>query len=210
MTTMFRNLDRVGYGPTMAGAYGPQLVGYAPPAYVGAPYGPQLVGAAPSMMALPGAWGRRPAMAPYVHPAAYGPNVYQAPHPAAYGMGQPAIVHNPPTQVREFIIGFGPTVVNANSTAVFTAQPQLIFRGSRLIIPSTIANNFSVNDIRVGKDSQAVSANPIPAAAFSELGVGVALGLDTATPGILITLSVANTTGGNQTFSAALIGTSMQ
>lgn len=210
MTTMFRNLDRVGFGPTMAGAYGPQLVGYAPPAYVGAPYGPQLVGAMPLGGMVPGGY-RGPQMAPFMHPGfAPAPNLYRAPHPAAYGMGQPAIVHNPPTQVREFIIGFGPTVVNANSTAVFTAQPQLIFRGSRLIIPSTIANNFSVNDIRVGKDSQAVSSNPIPAAAFSELGVGVALGLDTATPGILITLSVANTTGGNQTFSAALIGTSMQ
>jgi len=36
------------------------------------------------------------------------------------------------------------------------------------------------------------------------------LGLDTATPGIIITISVSNTTAAQQTFSAALIGTSMQ
>lgn len=206
----FRNLDRVGYGypaPVAVGAYGPQLVGA---------YGPQLVG---QMMALPhgvpqGVLAHRgPAMAqhpglPYGHaPGAFVHAPPMAIHPYS---GQPQLVHNPPTQVREFIIGFGPTPVNANSTATFQAQPQLVFRGSRLIIPSTLANNFVVNDIRVGKDSQAVSANAIPAAAFSELGVGVALGLDTATPGILITLLVSNTTGGNQTFSAALIGTSMQ
>lgn len=195
----FRNLDRVGYGPVAVGSpYGPQLVGA---------YGPQLVG--------------QMAMVPHFNPRMGMPSHFQAPHFGGPQMhapalavhpysGTPTLVHNPPTQVREFIIGFGPTAVNANSTATFQAQPQLVFRGSRLIIPSTIANNFSVNDIRVGKDSQAVSANAIPAAAFSELGVGVALGLDTATPGILITLLVSNTTGGSQTFSAALIGTSMQ
>ncbi len=195
----FRNLDRVGYGApqAMVGAYGPQLVGA---------YGPQLVGAAPGF-AGPAHYG-----APHYGMMPHGmrPQALQHPGMVHPYSGTPQLVHNPPTQVREFIIGFGPTTVNANSTAIFQAQPQLIFRGSRLIIPSTLANNFVVNDIRVGKDSQAVSANPIPAAAFSELGVGVALGLDTATPGILITLSVANTTGGNQTFSAALIGTSMQ
>lgn len=198
MNTSFRNLDRVG-APFVGVPYGPQLVGA---------YGPQLVGQGamvPHRGGVPSAHHGLPAhhgvyQSPYSHPAAY-------PHPYA---GHPTLAHNPPTQVREFIIGFGPTSVAAATTAIFQAQPQLIFRGSRLIIPSTIANNFVVNDIRVGKDSQAVSANPIPAAAFSELGVGVALGLDTATPGILITLSVANTTGGAQTFSAALIGTSMQ
>jgi hypothetical protein len=142
-------------------------------------------------------------------PIGYGPYGYAASTPYPYS-GYPHIVNTPPTQVREFVIGFGPTVILANSTAIFQAQPQLIFRGSRLIVPSALANNFSINDIRVGKDSQAVSANPIPAAAFSELAVGVNLGLDTATPGIIITISVSNTTAAQQTFSAALIGTSMQ
>ena len=205
----FRNLDRVGYGaPVVVGSpYGPQLVGYAPPPFAGA-YGPQLVGQRMGT-AQHGGMPVHPGI-PYGHMQAPHAYVHAPPHAMHPYSAVPQIVHNPPTQVREFIIGLGPTTVNANSTATFQAQPQLIFRGSRLIIPSTLANNFVVNDIRVGKDSQAVSANAIPAAAFSELGVGVALGLDTATPGILITLLVSNTTGGNQTFSAALIGTSMQ
>jgi len=204
----YGNLDRVGFGPQL----------------VGVQSGPSIVGAAPGMVPGPGAPLGHPGMG---HPAMhggdprlghhrYGRHFYPYPAgawpastPYAYS-GYPHIVNHPPTQVREFVIGFGPTIILANSTAIFQAQPQLIFRGSRLIVPSALANNFSINDIRVGKDSQAVSSNPIPAAAFSELAVGVNLGLDTATPGIIITISVSNTTAAQQTFSAALIGTSMQ
>lgn len=195
----YANLNRVGYGPQL----------------VGVQSGPAIVGAAPMMGPTPGApmgppGGGDPRVAHrrggfYPYPA----GAWPASTPYAYS-GYPHIVNHPPTQVREFVIGFGPTVILANSTAIFQAQPQLIFRGSRLIVPSALANNFSINDIRVGKDSQAVSSNPIPAAAFSELAVGVNLGLDTATPGIIITISVSNTTAAQQTFSAALIGTSMQ
>lgn len=208
----FANLDRVaqGSGGYDRVGYGPQLVGVqSGPAIVGA--GPMVPGGAPrpmghpgrGPMGPPGGWGHR------WSPIGYGPYGYAASTPYPYS-GYPHVVNTPPTQVREFVIGFGPTVILANSTAIFQAQPQLIFRGSRLIVPSALANNFSINDIRVGKDSQAVSANPIPAAAFSELAVGVNLGLDTATPGIIITISVSNTTAAQQTFSAALIGTSMQ
>ncbi len=195
----YGNLNRVGYGPQV----------------VGVQSGPAIVGAAPGMM-VPG--GGAPMGAPGGDPRLahrrggfypYPTGAWPASTPYAYS-GYPHIVNHPPTQVREFVIGFGPTVILANSTAIFQAQPQLIFRGSRLIIPSALANNFSLNDIRVGKDSQAVSSNPVPAAAFSELAVGVNLGLDTATPGIIITISVSNTTAAQQTFSAALIGTSMQ
>lgn len=195
----------------MAVGYAPHAVGVqAGPSIVGNAGGLQLVGAAPYHPAYGSPYGQRPA---FGHPA-YGLRA-PMPHPGMAPMvhpysGVPHIVNHPPTQVREFIIGFGPAAVNALSTAIFQAQPQLIFRGSRLIVPSSLANNFVINDIRVGKDSQAVSANPIPAATFSELAVGVALGLDTATPGILITLSTSNTTNAQQTFSASLIGTSMQ
>ena len=216
----FANLDRVGYGAAPGGydrvGYGPQLVGVqSGPAIVGVgPGGAPMMGPGPG----PGPMGPGPGPGPMGHPRGrhhrwapigYGPYGYAASTPYPYS-GYPHVVNTPPTQVREFVIGFGPTVILANSTAIFQAQPQLIFRGSRLIVPSALANNFSINDIRVGKDSQAVSANPIPAAAFSELAVGVNLGLDTATPGIIITISVSNTTAAQQTFSAALIGTSMQ
>lgn len=210
--------DRVGYGHYMTGVQsGPAIVGAGPGGMPGGPMaGPP---GHPGHMGHPGfrphnvPWFASPFGGPGPG-AGYGPFPggaygYAASTPYPYS-GYPHVVNNPPTQVREFVIGFGPVLIALMSTAIFQAQPQLIFRGSRLIVPSALANNFSINDIRVGKDSQAVSANPIPAAAFSELAVGVNLGLDTAVPGIIITISVSNTTGAQQTFAAALIGTSMQ
>jgi len=209
---MYGNLDRVGFGPQLVGVQtGPSIVGAGP-----AGAGPMAMpGGHPGMGhpgMHPGMHGGDPRLHRFHHRHAFYPypaGAWPASTPYAYS-GYPHIVNHPPTQVREFVIGFGPTLILGSSTAIFQAQPQLIFRGSRLIVPSALANNFSINDIRVGKDSQAVSSNPIPAAAFSELAVGVNLGLDTATPGIIITISVSNTTLAQQTFSAALIGTSMQ
>lgn len=114
-----------------------------------------------------------------------------------------------PSRVREFVIGFGPNLVHARSTAVFQAQPQLVFRGSRLIIPGGIGEHFVINDIRVGRDSQMVSADPIPASIFSEFTVSANLGLETATQGVMITLSVSNVTDEPRTFSASLLGISL-
>jgi hypothetical protein len=203
----FQHLDRVGYGPQLVGVQsGPAIVGAAPAGMpmAGPPGGAPMGHHADPRLAHRRGYGHH-AHGFYPYPA----GAWPASTPYAYS-GYPHIVNHPPTQVREFVIGFGPTLILGLSTAIFQAQPQLIFRGSRLIVPSALANNFSINDIRVGKDSQAVSANPIPAAAFSELAVGVNLGLDTATPGIIITISVSNTQASQQTFSAALIGTSMQ
>ncbi len=107
---------------------------------------------------------------------------------------------------REYVIGFGPTIVKAGAQAVFTALPKSPFSGTRLIVPGSIANNFAVADIMVGASSQKISANAIPAAAFSELAVGVDLGLQTSAKDEEIQLFVANTTDVDQLFSGALIG----
>ena len=95
----------------------------------------------------------------------------------------PALVEQALNEAREFMLGFGPTPLAANVTTIFTAQPQLPFRPSRLVIPSSIVQTMQVNDIKVGKNSQLLSSNPVPAAPFSELAVGVALGLDTCNVG---------------------------
>ena len=108
--------------------------------------------------------------------------------------------------MRESIIGFGPTVIAPGKTASFVAEPAVDFEGERLIVASSIANSFAVDDIAVGGESQAVSSNPIPAAAFSELAVGVNLGLRTANKKAPLTLKVSNASDKDATFSAALVG----
>lgn len=123
----------------------------------------------------------------------------------------PRLVAQRLDEARELLLGFGPTPVAAGGTSTFTTQPQLPFRPSRFVIPSATVANFSVNDLKIGKNSQFLSSNSVPAAVFSELAVGVALGLDTCSVGQQITVSVTAIAGGGPyTFAAALIGTSLQ
>lgn len=134
--------------------------------------------------------------------------------PAGFGMrttgyGNPDVEPLPSRGARGFPIGFGPTAVLPGATVTFLAQPQLIFRPSRLIIPAIIAASFSVADLRIGKNSQLVSANPVPAVAFAENAVDAGLRLDTCNVGQLIALQVTNNAAGAVTFSAALLGVSI-
>lgn len=177
--------DRVG------GAYGPQMVGY----------GPQMVGAGPRQMQRGLQRGMRGSPQ---HPQA---RARQPQHHPLPGGGY--LVEKPPTQKQVVFIGFGPQSINGAATFVFSAQPQRIFRGERLTIPSALANNFAVNDLKVGADSMNIGANSVPAAIFSELGMLVALEIETASPGILILLSISNLTGGAQSFFSGLLGTSV-
>ena len=107
---------------------------------------------------------------------------------------------------RESVIGFGPTSIPAGESITLTAKPSARFDGERLIVPSSIANNFNIEDISVNGESQAVSANPIPASAFSELAVGVNLGLKSADEKTELQIKVTNATKEAKTFGAALIG----
>ena len=116
-----------------------------------------------------------------------------------------------PTKAREYPLGFESVgLVAAGATANIIAQPQVVFRGERLIVPSDIAGQFVITDLRVGKDSQFASAGNIPARTFDEQGVGVRLRLDTAQISQQIVLSVLNTGGAGAQFRATLIGTAVE
>ena len=120
------------------------------------------------------------------------------------------VVQRGGTKAREYPLGFPTTSVAANSSSTISTQPQVPFRGRRLIVPSDIAGSFLIDDLKIGKNSMFPSANPVPARAFTELGVGVDLNLDTAQISQLVTLSVSNTTAGAVSFNAAIIGTAVE
>ena len=176
--------SRVGYGPQMVGgSYSPQIVGQ------GAMHhqrGLQGRGHAAQGRGAPQQGGRA--------------------HPLP---GGGYLVQKPPTAKQVVFLGFGPQSINGSATFVFSSQPQRIFRGERLTVPSALANNFAINDLKVGTDSMNVGAGPIPAAVFSELGMLVALEIETASPGILILLSISNLAAGPQSFFSGLLGTSV-
>jgi len=91
-----------------------------------------------------------------------------------------------------FVSG-GPT------SAVLIAQPQLAFRGERVVLSGigqgqlvgpTALDALSVGDIKIGQRSQLVSAQPLPGSAFSAIAFGVRTALDPCAPGILISVQV--------------------
>lgn len=121
-----------------------------------------------------------------------------------------AVVRRQPTKAREYPLGFPTTSVGAAASATISAQPQVPFRGRRLIVPSDIAGSFLIDDLKIGKNSMFPSSNPVPARAFTELGVGVDLNLDTAQISQLVAISVTNSSLAAANFNAAIIGTAVE
>jgi hypothetical protein len=116
----------------------------------------------------------------------------------------------PPRSSREFIIGLGSTSLPALSSANISVQPQVIFRPERIVIPSNIAADFLITDVKVGKNSQLVSPGAIPAVVFVENAFGVRLKMDTAQIAQFITVSVTNQNGASRNFQGAIIGPAVE
>lgn len=130
--------------------------------------------------------------------------------PAAYvRQDGPTVVDEQPTHTREFPIGFTSLAPIAPlTTPGIEVKPQVLFRGERLAVPNSIVLNFAVSDIKVGKDSQLAAPGAMPSECFSNISVGVRMQLDTAEPGITITLFMNNTDANNpHSFSSVLYGT---
>lgn len=67
-----------------------------------------------------------------------------------------------------------------------------------------------ITDVKVGKDSQLVGSDPIPAITFSENAVAVELTGDTANVGHDVTIAFANISGAAQQFRAVIIGAAVE
>ena len=111
-----------------------------------------------------------------------------------------------PTHSRVQSMGLSLAGVQPGATVDIIARPQEIFRGRRLVIPSSIAQFFMVEDVKVGRTSQFVSSGRQPALVFSELSTGDNLSLKTCSPGMDIVLKVTNVSEEEVNFDSALIG----
>jgi hypothetical protein len=130
--------------------------------------------------------------------------------PVAYDRAPgPRVIEEHPTHTREFPIGFtSSSDIPPNVTQQIETKPQVLFRGERLAVPNSLVLNFQVADIKVGKDSQLAAPGNMPAECFSNVSVGVRMQLDTAEPGITLTLFMENTDAHNaHPFSSVLYGT---
>lgn len=116
-----------------------------------------------------------------------------------------------PTKSRRYPLGFPTTsITSGGGTAAISTQPQIPFRGERLIIPSDFAGSLLITDVKVGKNSQLAAANPLPARAYTEQGWGNDMHLDTADVSQFVTLNLTNNAGQNITFNGLFIGRAVE
>jgi hypothetical protein len=115
------------------------------------------------------------------------------------------------TKARRFPFGLqADGVTPAGSPGNVTRRPQTPIKVQRLVIPSFIAPAFVITDVKVGKDSQLVGSDPIPAITFAENAVAVELTGDTANVGHDVTIAFANISGAPQQFRAVIIGAAVE
>lgn len=115
-----------------------------------------------------------------------------------------------PTKARQYAMPLDSVVtVAAGATAIINSQPQVLFRPERLVIDQN-ANSWLINDLRVGKNSQFVSAGALTGAAFAAGAFGVRLKCDTAQISQIISVSITNNSGGALRFLAVLFGDAVE
>lgn len=118
-----------------------------------------------------------------------------------------SVVSNTPDKARRLIQGIAPVSVAAAALADVTCAPQQLFRTERVIIPSSIAFFFAIEDVKVGNRSQFVASGQVPGAAFTEVAIDAYVHWDTANVGNIITVSVQNIDTATHVFRAVLFGT---
>ena len=118
-----------------------------------------------------------------------------------------AVVENALTRRRRYPLGFVPTVVAGGTSALIPSAPQNLFRPERLVIPSDIAFDLGIVDIKVGNQSQLVQSVEVPAALFSEVAIDTNVTFDTAEVGNQVSVQARNKIAAPIEFTAGLIGT---
>jgi len=110
---------------------------------------------------------------------------------------------------RQFVqpLGFLLAAIATTVIADVTSKPQgVAFKPTRVVVPSTIAPFFTLQNMRIGTDSQLVGTTEVSAMTFTETAVGVALEMGTAPSGIDITITAKNIDTVSHDFRASMLG----
>ena len=108
---------------------------------------------------------------------------------------------------RRYPLGFVPTTIAAGATTLIPGAPQNLFRAERTVIPSDIAFDLGIVDIKVGNQSQFVQSVEVPGAVFSEVSIYTGVTFDTAEVGNQISIQARNKSLVALEFTAAALGT---
>lgn len=108
---------------------------------------------------------------------------------------------------RRYPLGVVPTTITAGNTQTIPTTPQNLFRPERLVIPSDIAFDIGVADVKVGNQSQFVETSEVPGTLFSEVAINTGVTFDTAEIGNQISVALRNKSLADVEFSAGFVGT---
>jgi hypothetical protein len=105
------------------------------------------------------------------------------------------------------ILAFDDVDVTASSTGTSKTFPQRSFIPERLTIVSSIAQNWKVNDVKVGQDTQFVSTGTVYGETFSEVATYTRLKGTKAKVGNYIAVEITNRDAVNtHTFNCSIVG----
>lgn len=110
---------------------------------------------------------------------------------------------------RIFPVGFHASLGAGGSATArqdVTIKPQVPFRIKRISVPSDIASDVRIHDLKIGTASQFVAPGYICGTTVSEVAIDTCIETATAMPGIDITLSVENMSAEPMEFCATAFG----
>lgn len=108
---------------------------------------------------------------------------------------------------RRYPLGVVPTTITTGDTETIPTTPQNLFRPERLVIPSDIAFDVGVTDVKVGNQSQFVETSEVPGSLFSEVAINTGVTFDTAEIGNQISVQIRNKSLSDIEFVAGFVGT---
>ena len=102
-------------------------------------------------------------------------------------------------------IGFESLAIQPGATVDVPANPQVLFKPKRLVYTGP-ANTFLIQDVKIGRSSQFVASGAQSADAYPPTSTVDNMELDTARPGVVITLRIQNISGVAADFRATMFG----
>lgn len=113
-----------------------------------------------------------------------------------------------PSRARRIVLPMTSTgTVAAGTSATITARPQtMAFKPQRVVIPATIAPNFTIEDIKVGNVSQLAQSGSLPGEAFVQTLFDGEMDMDTVQTSQDFVIQLTNISGAATTFRAAVYG----
>jgi hypothetical protein len=106
------------------------------------------------------------------------------------GMGQVVLTESD----RKLLGGELVILVPPGHTLNLVAQPQVVFKPEKLVLDDESAENFQVADVKVGRNSQFLSAAPLPGTLF-KAATTPWMKMDTAQVSMNVTVTLTNTSG---------------